>query len=70
MERVFQSSYKPSHCRTIGNMGGAFGGENTVTVSQVFLVVKTLLAAGCDEIRLTSVSNSLVFWKATERLAN
>jgi len=55
MERVFQRSYKPSHCRTIGNTEVHLGEENTVTVTQVFLVVKTLLAAGCDEILLTSV---------------
>ena len=52
---------------TIRHTGGAFREENTVTATEVFLVVKTLNAwktAGCDEIRqeLHKSLNGGVLW--------
>jgi len=53
MERVFQRSFKVSHCHTIGDTRITFGGKNTIIATKAFLVFKTFKAGkavGCDEI--------------------
>jgi len=56
MQRLFQISFKTSHyCHyyTIGHIGGRglhLEEENIITSAEDFLAVKTLKAAGCDDI--------------------
>ena len=84
VKRVFQDLLEPGQHYTTEHTRGTFGEENTITAAEVFLAVKTLKAAGCDEIRPemletlnrdssvagVCVSGGLVFWKGTRRLVN
>ena len=51
MRRVFQTSFKPSHCHIIVHKGGAFRGRECHNLAKVFLVIKTLKAARKSDLK-------------------
>jgi len=83
-DRVLQKSSEPSHYHNIRHNEVHPGEENTITSVEALLAIKTLKAAGCNEIRTEilkasnrkvfvanlSVSSGIAFWKHNERLTN